>query len=827
MINYLFIKRSFLIFFVTFLVHTTNTYAQTLTTSNLPIILINTEGQTINDEPGIVCSMSIVNNASSSNQVTDPANEYNGKIKIEYRGCSSQSYPKKPFGIELRSTTAVTSSIDAPLFGLPEESDWILNPSYIDKSFMRDVLAYYMANASGRYASRTRYVEVLINGQYQGIYIFQEKIKRDAGRVNINKLDPTDLGSNSITGGYIVKVDKTCGNFDPTHRWASSYSSPGGTQPHYWLTDYPNDDNIVPAQFTYIKNYMSAFETTMASSTYCTGYSTYIDDNTFVDYFLMEELASNPDAYRFSTYFAKERASKGGKLSAGPVWDFNLGFGFLTDPFSGNANSYEGWRYTAPGDPSFPVPFWWAKLLACCQFNTKFAARYHQLRQTVWSTPTLTAFIDNQYALLNQGAFARNFQKWPIIGVPTWTDQTSYNGATLVDEFTYLKSWLTNRLAWMDSHIDAFVQEPIATLSGTNPVKKIGEPASLTLAFTGTAPWSYSLSSGQSGTAISSPTSVSVQPNVTTTYSLNSVANTCGTGLVSGTVVVTVLPPSADLSTSLVSNRRIAAPGDTVTMSLFLTNTGPQTAYAIQLQNRLPTGMTFTGSSLSSVSNQSDVVTISVDSLKAGQTAIFPYRVKATTNGLFWNAAQVTATSTSDPDSQPGSGTGDGQDDMALADVRVGDSNGNSSVSSNPNQVPLPSVQSSQPATDPTKADINLSLVASSMVFEPNGIVSLTLAAMNRGGAAATNVTLQCVLPSNWTLTNPDGFTLTGQTITGPPLSISSAQTAYVVLAVKPTSTGLIRAQVLTSSNSDPDSIPGNGFTKGEDDEASLLLRIK
>lgn len=800
--------------------------AQTLTTTNLPIVIINTEGQTITDEPGIVCSMTIINNASGVNNSTDLPNEYDGKIKIEYRGCSSQNYPKKPLGIELRSTTAVTTSIDVPLFGFPEESDWILNPSYIDKTFMRDVLAYHMANASGRYASRTKYVEVIIDGSYQGVFVFEEKVKRDAGRINVNKLDPADLGSNSITGGYVVKIDKACGNYDPNHQWQSAYSSPGGTQNHYWMTDYPNDANIVPQQFTYIKNYINAFETTMASSTYCSGYSSLIADDTFVDYFLMEELSSNADAYRFSTYLSKERNSKGGKIAAGPVWDFNLAFGFLTSAFSGNSQSYQGWRYTAPGDPSFPVPFWWGKLVNCCNYNHKLVARYQQLRQTAWSTPTLMAFIDAQYALLNQGAFARNFQKWPIIGTSTWNDSPSYNGATLQDEITYLKTWLTNRLNWMDSNISSFIQEPIATLSGTNPTLSIGQPAQLTLTCTGTAPWAYTLSSGQSGIATSSPTVLTVQPTQTTTYTLQTVSNSCGTGLLSGSPIVTVLPPSADLSVALVGNRRVVAVGDTVMMNLWLTNDGPQTAYTIQLQNRLPSGVLFVGSSSTAVSQNDGIVTATIDSIEVGQKMEYPYCLQLTANGTFWNAAQVLTTITSDPDSQPGSGTGDGQDDMAETDLRVGDYASGLFVSPNPNQVPLPSVQSNQPPTDPAKADLSLAITTSSLVISPNQVISVTLTVNNRGGASASNVALQTLLPTGWQLTNTAGLTVVGQTVTGTISSVPANSSAMLVLSVQPAGSGTLQAQLSSATPADSDSTPGNGYTNGEDDTAAVTLRL-
>ncbi|GAB3917951.1 CotH kinase family protein [Larkinella terrae] len=450
--------RLFLLFVLVFIACTGNNFAQTFTFSNLPIVSINTNNQTITDEPGILADLKIINNASGINSLSDPPNEHNGKAKVEFRGCSSQNFPKKSYGFELRDPANTANDLKDDLFGFPTESDWVLNASYSDKTFMRDALTFYMSNLTGNYASRTKYVELVIDGQYQGIYVLEERVKRDAGRVDVKKLDPADNSLPKLSGGYIVKIDKACGNNDPGHRWASDYASPGANPSarHIWATHAPNDKDITTDQFNYIKSYIQAFETAANGPTVCdaiNGYSKYISDDAFIDHFLLQEMTSNADAYRFSSFFSKQRDNEGGKLRAGPIWDMSQAYGYLTTPFLGNTQSYQGWRYLGPGDPSFPVPFFWGQLLSCCNYRDKLIARYQQLRQTTLKTATLIAFIDSQYALLNQGAYDRNFQKWPILGVPIWTDEPSYTGATLLDEVNYLKTWITNRLNWMDSNI--------------------------------------------------------------------------------------------------------------------------------------------------------------------------------------------------------------------------------------------------------------------------------------------------------------------------------------------------------------------------------------
>ena len=96
---------------------------------------------------------------------------------------------------------------------MPEEHDWILYAPYTDKTCMRNILSYDLSNKMGHYASRTKLCELVLNGEYQGIYILMEKIKKDQNRVNISKLLPTDITGDELTGGYIIKIDFKLPNF--------------------------------------------------------------------------------------------------------------------------------------------------------------------------------------------------------------------------------------------------------------------------------------------------------------------------------------------------------------------------------------------------------------------------------------------------------------------------------------------------------------------------------------------------------------------------------------------------------------------------------------
>ena len=207
------------------------------TSSNLPIIFIDTEGQPIPDDPKIAAGMKIINNGPGErNYITDNP-EYEGVIGIEVRGSSSQMFPKKSYGLETWDIQG--NSIDTSLMGMPSESDWILNANYTDKSFLRNVMAYQVWQNMGHYATRYQFCELLLNGQYQGIYIFSEKIKRNKNRVDIAKLKPDQNTGDELTGGYIFKVDKQTGSGGSG--WTSIYppsANPYG-QTIFFQYEYP------------------------------------------------------------------------------------------------------------------------------------------------------------------------------------------------------------------------------------------------------------------------------------------------------------------------------------------------------------------------------------------------------------------------------------------------------------------------------------------------------------------------------------------------------------------------------------------------------------
>lgn len=472
--------RSAISFFLLALVFTARAQV-TFESSNLPIVVINTNGQEILDDPKITADMGIINNADARNFMTDAFTDYAGKIGIEIRGSSSQSFPKKQYGIELRD--AEGNGIDASLLGLPAEEDWVLFAPYNDKALMRDMLAYRLARSLGHYAPRTRYCELVLNGEYMGVYVLIEKIKRDKNRVNINKLDPDEISGNNLTGGYIIKIDKTTGGGDG---WNSTFAPPnrGGGQQISFLYEEPEWDEIVPEQKQYIQQYLHDFETTLAGSNFkdpVNGYAKYIDVNSFIDYFIINEVSKNVDGYRLSTFFHKKRDSDGGKIHMGPVWDYNLGFGNADYCTNGDPEGFVLDFNNICPDDFWLIPFWWKRLQQDRAYRQLLIDRWTALRANELSTETIHAIIDSAATLLNAESQQRNFERWPVLGTYVWPNY--FVGDSFDEEVDWLKDWTEDRMTWLDVNITGLITSAEAEASGFSSLAVFPNPAPQVIQF--------------------------------------------------------------------------------------------------------------------------------------------------------------------------------------------------------------------------------------------------------------------------------------------------------------------------------------------------------
>ncbi len=423
--------------------------------TDLPLVILNTNGQSIPNDPKIMARMGIIDNGPGNlNHVGDPFNSYDGWVGIEVRGNSSQSFAQRQYSVETRDSFG--SNLETSLLGMPIENDWILYAPYSDKACMRNHLAYRLSNQMGEYAVRGRYCEVILNGAYQGIYELTESIKRDSNRVDIAKLSSNDLSGDQLTGGYILKIDWVGGPF-----WVSNYlpdqTAVYSNEIKFQVIE-PQPSRIQPAQQNYIQLYVDSFETALSSPTFAdttVGWRRFANEGSFIDHHILIEMAKNIDGYWLSTYFSKDKDSKGGKLKMGPVWDFN---GAWHGADYCNAPTTDDWQYNEPSYCQVDMPFWWKRLQQDTLFTNRLKCRWTELRATVLDSTHIFHEMDSIVTLLNQ-ATDRHFEQWPILGTYVWPNPGPLAN-TYAEEIAYTKQWIRDRLLWVDANLPGTCYPP-------------------------------------------------------------------------------------------------------------------------------------------------------------------------------------------------------------------------------------------------------------------------------------------------------------------------------------------------------------------------------
>jgi len=450
----------------TYILNTSNT---TFTDSNLPIIIINTEGGAeILDEPKILGTMKIIQRPDGARNYMTDANtddflNYSGTIGIETRGSSSQALPKKPYSVDTLEDDGEEDK-GVKLLGMAKEDDWVLNSFAFDDSMMRDYISYQMARQMGQYAANLRYCEVVLNGEYIGLYALSEKIKRDGDRVNIAKLKDSENSLPEVSGGYLMQTDRV--SAENPAAWYSNGAE--------YIHEKPNSDDITTIQSSYIEAVFRGLDNNANNSSITSGYPSIIDVPSFVDYILMAEMASNVDAYALSTYYHKDR---GGKLRAGPVWDYNLTYGNdLFDFFGTNydRSHTDVWQFAYSNTGSY----FWGDLFNNSTFKCYLAKRFDELTKAgqPLNLDYISSLIDSTIILISE-AVVRENEKWETI--------EDFNG-----EIANMKDWIQERISWMRANLGTFsncnsIATPSLVISkiSYNPLETDAFPESKDLEF--------------------------------------------------------------------------------------------------------------------------------------------------------------------------------------------------------------------------------------------------------------------------------------------------------------------------------------------------------
>ena len=387
------------------------------TFTGLPVIHINTQDSITIESKEVYVKANLKINGNS----VFTEGIYDGGIQIRGRGNSSWFImPKKSYKIKLDQK--------APLLDMPADKEWVLQANYADKTLMRNHVSFELSRRLGlKYTPRSRFVEVFLNKKYIGNFLLTEQIKIAKERLNINELKSNDLGNDLITGGYLLEVDA---RLDADIWFKTSKAVPFCIK---------SPENIALAQFEYIKNYVQQTEDVLYSDSFSDpkeGYAKYLNVDSFVNWYLLNEITKNTDAvFHTSVFMYKD---KNGKLCIGPAWDFDIAIG--NADYNGNDNP-EGFY--------IQKSIWINRLLQDPAFYVKVKERFNLLKEK--EIKTLTQYINETAVSLNYSQ-TENFNKWNILNTYVWPNPVvlgSYD-----KEVDYLKDWFEKRIYWIDNEFN-------------------------------------------------------------------------------------------------------------------------------------------------------------------------------------------------------------------------------------------------------------------------------------------------------------------------------------------------------------------------------------
>jgi hypothetical protein len=270
---------------------------------------------------------------------------------------------------------------------------------------------------------------------YVGVYTLIEKIKRDSARVDVDKLEETELTLPGVSGGYIVSIDKGAPSFDA-----------GGESFQFVYPDAELMSDAARApQVDYLRGFIADFAEAAAAPDFIgpshgQHYSEFIDVDAFIDHQIVNALAKNVDGLRISTYFHKDL---GGPLVAGPVWDFDRSLGTRYDA---RARDPEEWTFSESDGTDYFEEGFWGKLFVDPAFRTRYKQRFLTLLAGELSADVLEGLVDSLSTQLSEAA-PRNFERW--------SDYPPADG-NHAGELAILKEFLQRRAAWIQTELEAW-----------------------------------------------------------------------------------------------------------------------------------------------------------------------------------------------------------------------------------------------------------------------------------------------------------------------------------------------------------------------------------
>lgn len=404
--------------------------------TNLPLVVINAVGsqEPVDKYNDVICHIAIFHEDGTKR--TDCSGTY------RYRGNGTLTLEKKPYRFKFDEKRK------AP--GAPAKAKkWNLLPQHGDKSLLRTLLAFDVSRRMEMpYTSYIQPVDVIINGEYRGSYDLCDQIEVNPGRLEIDEMTAEDVSGEAITGGYFFEMDCNKGPGDVGFK--SSHSNP-------FTIKSPDEDVLQNTQIEYLRNHYNTFENAVYLKKYDV-YSPLLDLETFARFFLINEFATNTDAY-WETYMYKRRGDD--RICFGPVWDFDLGFD--NDKRTHNYMTYQNnWLFavrvgsygsSCAGDlgTSGSMRTFIKSLIGDSHVSQRLAEVWAHYRAAGrLNTDTLQARVD-AFAEELDASQKLNFTRWPVLN--TNIMQNYVSRGSYAAEVAYVRQYLGTRMAWIDQKL--------------------------------------------------------------------------------------------------------------------------------------------------------------------------------------------------------------------------------------------------------------------------------------------------------------------------------------------------------------------------------------
>lgn len=423
-------------------------------------------------------------------------------LTVAVRGTSSADFPKKGYSLKFRDALGNKRPQRLPGFAEAYEKWAIIAPWNYDRTYIQNSYIYALSNRLGRWAPRTQMAEMFFNADggelgteaYAGLVAITDRIEVNPGRLSLRSLAGSDANSAGVTGGYILKIDlQDADEFG----WITKRGFPDNGDSAI-VVAFPKVDELTPGQRDFIQNYVQGMEDALhadqaggwASRTYLD----YIDRPSWVDHHILNTFSSNLDALVRSAFFTKDR---GGKLVAGPVWDFDRAFS-SADP-RGSAPD----MWSIYGGTDFWNCGWWGVLARDPEFMQDWVDRWQQLRRSEFSAGQLAGLADGLAATVGNDAAARDAARWP--------DNAPRSSDGYAGEIGTFKSWLVARARWIDRQ---FLSAPDVTESGGELTFRAPHGAQLAYTLDGSDPRSLGGAVAPNAVLTAAPLTVPSDANV-------------------------------------------------------------------------------------------------------------------------------------------------------------------------------------------------------------------------------------------------------------------------------------------------------------------------